>query len=134
MLNFPTPTDTALRTPVVAIKEPAPVRETVTVRPARTADPDPVLVSTGSSTWEKVRDYVMGQVVEHHGPQPRDPRRENTIFMAFCGRWEDKAMDIARYAFEEADGMWLGAPIRLERFHRTSDTVFAQKIAEKLPR
>jgi hypothetical protein len=114
-------------TPISEVPEPAPVPEPVAEKPVVDAT-----ASTGSFEWEKVRDYVVGQILALHGPFPRDTKKENTIFMHFLGRWEDLSMSIAKYAFEKADGMWLDAPVSVARFHKTSDPVFAQKIAAQI--
>ena len=148
MLNFNSDLDSAPTTRAVQAHraEVPPVQERVTVTPLGEASkpvpaPEPstpaktsihVPASASSFEWEKVRDYVIEQILALHGPFPRDVRRENTIFMGFAARWEDQAMPIARYAFEEADGEWLDAPVGVARFHKTSDGVFAQKIAAKL--
>jgi hypothetical protein len=112
-------------TPIEESPEPAPAPE-----PA--AKPIHVPVSTSAFEWEKVRDYVVDRILAVHGPFPRDIRKENTIFMGFVGRWEDVSMKIARYAFEVAGGEWLGAPVSVHRFHKTSDPVFAAQISSKL--
>lgn len=106
------------------------VQERVIATPER--DTPDRIVSTPSHEWEKVRNYVLDQIERCHGPFPRDVRQENTIFMAFAHRWEGQAMKIARYAFTEAKGMWMGAPIAVHRFGKTADSVFAKPIVEKL--
>lgn len=118
------------------------VQEQVTVTPLPAPAPQPetkagipsfhVPPLASSLDWEQLRDYVVVQIEAIHGPFPREPRRENTIFMAFYGRWEDLALPIAKHAFEEAQGFWLGAPVSVARFEKSSDTVFATKIAAQL--
>jgi hypothetical protein len=118
------------------------VQEQVTVTPLPTPAPQPetkagipsfhVPPLASSLEWEKLRDYVVEQIEAIHGPFPREPRRENTTFMAFYGRWEELALPIAKHAFEQAGGMWLGAPVSVARFEKSSDTVFAMKIAGQL--
>lgn len=141
MLNFETDLDRSRKTTSVQTHraEVPQVQERVTVTPLEEA-PEPVPApepsapeihapaSTSAFEWERVRDYVLEQVLTA-GPVPRDVRKENTIFMAFVGRWGDLSMKIARYAFEQAQGEWLGAPISVNRFHKTSDPIFAAKIA-----
>jgi hypothetical protein len=126
--------------PVQTIRAEVPtVQERVTVTPAAAPapqdpnhDPKYDVDPSGSFEWERVRDYVLAKVAEIHGPFPRDVRKENTIFMGFAARWEGLAMDIARHAFEQAGGEWLGAPVSVARFHETSDPVFAARIAPML--
>jgi hypothetical protein len=118
------------------------VQEQVTVTPLPAPAPQPetkpgipsfhVPPLASSLEWEKVRDYVVERIEAVHGPFPRETRRENTTFMAFYARWEDLALPIATYAFEEAGGFWLGAPVSVARFEKSSDAAFAMKIAEKL--
>jgi len=118
------------------------VQEQVTVTPLPAPAPQPetkpgipsfhVPPLASSLEWEKLRDYVVERIEAVHGPFPREPRRENTTFMAFYARWEDLALPIAKYAFEEAEGFWLGAPVSVARFEKSSDAAFAMKIAEKL--
>lgn len=115
------------------------VQERITVVPAAAPasetpvrDPKHDVDASGSYEWERVRDYVVERILDVHGPFPRDVRKENTIFMGFAARWEGVAMDIARHAFEDAGGEWLGAPVSVARFHETSDPVFAAKIASML--
>lgn len=83
-------------------------------------------------TWEDLRDYVMGQIVAYHGPQLRNLVKEAGIFRSFMGRYEDKAVAIARFAFEQQRGMWQRAPITVTRFCKGSDPYFADPIARRL--
>jgi hypothetical protein len=100
------------------------------IAPALTGIPEFHVPALGSSLgWEKLRDYVIEKILDVHGPFPRDNRRENTIFMGFYGRWEDLSLPIARHAFEVTGGDWLGAPVSVARFEKSSDIVFAQRIA-----
>lgn len=145
MLNF-TDLDKKLTATSKAVQEvrvevPA-VQEQVTVTPLPVPAPQPetapgiptfhVPPLASTLPWELLRDYVVEQIEAVHGPFPREPRRENTIFMAFYARWEDLALPIAKYAFEQAEGFWLGAPVSVARFEKASDTVFAMAIAAKL--
>jgi hypothetical protein len=130
MINFDTPQKTA-PSPVTVTTEVPAVQETVTITPVvKKATPAP----KGTVTWEKLRDYVIEKVEATSGPFPRDIRKENTIFMAFSARWQELAEPIAQHAFEACEGIWKGAPVSVARFHRTSDSFFAQPIAEQLPR
>lgn len=82
--------------------------------------------------WRQLRDYVVGQIEHFHGPQPRDPRKEKSIFSSFLDRWGSQAPLIAKAAFEVHQGMWQSAPISVNRFCKASDGYFAQVIAERL--
>lgn len=128
MINFDSALDVA-GTTRMTVKDAVPiVRETITVRPAPA---EPVSKPVAEQSWEPLRDYVIEQILTS-GPIPRDTRRETTIFMGFASRWGAAALPIARYAFEECGGMWLGAPVGVFRFHRTSDSCFAQEISRKI--
>jgi hypothetical protein len=124
MINFST---NRASTPTVVETTVPVVQETITIKPRLR----PVLQQT-QVDWEQLRDYVLEQVEKAHGPQARDERKENTIFMAFAARWPEQAMEIARYAFEESEGFWKGSPVLVPRFHRTSDNYFAVPIANLL--
>lgn len=114
-----------------AAEQPAPtVKETVRVTPATGAAY--LLKDDSQWTWEDLRDYVMGQIEQFHGPQVRNPMKEKAVFESFMKRWEDKAVAIARFSFEVERGMWQRAPISVNRFCKGSDIYFAAKIAEKL--
>lgn len=143
MLNFQTDLDRArsgndadevqtIRTEVPTVQEQVTVTPAAAPAPEDLGDPKDRVDASGSYEWERVRNYVVEQILRVHGPFPRDVRKENTIFMGFAARWEGVAMDIARHAFEAAGGEWLGAPVSVARFHETSDPVFAAKIAPML--
>lgn len=83
-------------------------------------------------TWEDLRDYVMGQIEEFHGPQIRNAMKEASIFRSFHSRHGSKSVAIARFAFEQQRGMWQRAPIAVNRFCKGSDPFFADVIAERL--
>lgn len=84
---------------------------------------------TPHSEWERLRDYVVAEL-ERIAPFPRDHRKENTIFMGFQDRWGDLALPIAEHAFSV--GKWLGAPLSVGRFEKSSDRAFAAEIAKLL--
>lgn len=143
MLNFQTDTDRARTNQAAEVQtvraEVPMVQERVTAIPAVAPapqepahDPKNDVDASGSYEWEHIRDYVIEQILAVHGPFPRDVRKENTVFMGFAARWEGLGLDIARYAFEQARGEWLGAPVSVARFHKTSDPVFAHKISSML--
>lgn len=106
------------------------VQETVRVTPV--AGAAYLLKPDAEWTWEELRDYVMGQIVMHHGPQVRHPVKESAIFKGFVARYEAKAVAIARFAFENQRGMWQRAPISASRFCKGSDVYFGDIIAKRL--
>lgn len=116
---------------VVTVQTEVPVvQETITIKPV----PRRLGGENGTApvdSWEKLRDYVVERVEALHGPFPRDTRQETTTFMGFVARWP-QAMEIAKYAFEETEGIWKGAPVSVARFHKTSDSYFAEPIAKLL--
>lgn len=116
----------------VARKAPAAptVQETVRVTPV--AGAAYLMKPDAQWTWEDLRDYVMGQIVMYHGPQVRHPVKESAIFKGFMARYGDKAVGIARFAFEQQRGMWQRAPISVTRFCKGSDVYFADQIAKRL--
>jgi hypothetical protein len=82
--------------------------------------------------WRVIRDYVVEQVTKYSGSFPRDAVKEYGIFTSFVQRWGDKAMPIARVAFEVHKGVWHNAPIRIQRFCHGSDPYFSCIIARGL--
>lgn len=84
-------------------------------------------------SWENLRDYVMGQIETFHGPQVRNAMKEASVFKSFSARHGDKAVAIARHAFEVQRGMWQRAPIAVNRFCKASDPYFADVIKARLP-
>lgn len=106
------------------------VRETVRATPVAGA----AYLMKADSDWtaEDLRDYVMAQVERFHGPQLRNTMKEASIFKSFMGRYGDKAVSIARFAFEVQRGMWHRAPITATRFCKASDQYFADVIVERL--
>lgn len=83
-------------------------------------------------TWEDLRDYAMGQIVMYHGPQVRNAVKESATFKSFMTRYGDKAVGIARFAFENQRGMWRRTPISVSRFAKGSDPYFGDVIANRL--
>ena len=83
-------------------------------------------------SWEDLRDYVMGQIEEFHGPQLRNTMKESSVFKGFMARHGVKAVGIARFAFEQQRGMWQRAPISVNRFCKGSDPYFADPISARL--
>lgn len=100
-------------------------------QPLRTAVTD--LLSTPEGwTWQQLRDYVLRACAERHGPQPVDDIKAASIFKAFHARWGSLAGPIARFAYEQQDGMWHSSPVMPSRFCKGSDSYFAAPIAERL--
>lgn len=91
-----------------------------------------LLKADGEWSWEDLRDYVMGQIEQYHGPQVRNPVKEASIFRSFLSRHGADAPRIARYAFEVQRGMWQRAPIAANRFCKGSDEYFADVIKARL--
>lgn len=85
------------------------------------------LTSVGGWEWRELRDYVVAEIEKRFGPQPRDAKKEASIFKSFLSRHDD-AVEIAKYAFEITDGWWAGAPIGVNRFCIASDAYFAERI------
>lgn len=106
------------------------VQETVRVTPVASAAY--LMKPDDQWSWEDLRDYVMGQIVAFHGPQLRNTVKEAGIFRSFMARYPDKAVGIARFAFEQQRGMWQRAPISVTRFCKGSDPYFADVIANRL--
>lgn len=79
--------------------------------------------------WSDLRDYIVEQIEQRHGPQVRDALKESGICKAFIARWGiEEAVAIARAAFDVHDGMWRNAPISISRFAKGSDPYFASVI------
>jgi hypothetical protein len=117
----------------VAKKAPATptVQETVRVTPV--AGAAYLMKADMEWTWEDLRDYAVGQIVMHHGPQVRNAAKEAAIFKGFMVRYGGSAaVAIARFAFEQQRGMWQRAPISVNRFTKGSDPYFADIIAKRL--
>lgn len=108
------------------------MREEVTVIPRRSEYHTYVGREEETWTWTELRDFVVAQIEQRHGPWPRDSKKEYGIFSSFLTRWGAQAVPIARYAFEQLAGRWAGAPISVNRFCRGSDPFFAAVIVERL--
>lgn len=92
----------------------------------------PTTSLSSDDTWRKLRDYVVKQIIEHHGDFIREPLKEAGIFKSFVTRWGDQSFEIARIAFEVHGGIWHSAPIRVSRFCQNCDPFFAAVIASNL--
>lgn len=114
------------------IKREATVTEKVQVTPRASQSKTHLMKSDEHWGWSELRDYVVEQIEQRHGPFPRDARKEASIFKRFISTYGGAAPIVARYAFEVADGFWNGAPISVNRFTRGSDEWFADVILERL--
>jgi hypothetical protein len=69
--------------------------------------------------------YVTASLSSRWGAQLPGPDPEKVIG-EFCERFgPDKAMIIARAAFEDHGGLWQGAPVTIRRFTEAHDGFFA---------
>lgn len=116
--------ETATPMPVEA---PAPTTSTVGLAVAHTLKPE------AEWEWSDLRDYVMREMENVHGPQVRDSIKEKSIFGSFIKRHgAETSAAIARYAFGFSKGMWANAPISVNRFCKASDPFFADPIKQRL--
>lgn len=132
MPSPPQPTVQSVSMPAIVTDcPPAPMpTSTAPAIPAATTD---LLDAPDDWDWKQLRDYVMRQVQERHGPQPRgDEIRIASTFQSFHKRWGALAGPIARFAFEQQDGFWRSAPVTATRFTKGSDPYFAEPIAQRL--
>lgn len=129
MLNFPSILDAPVST-TSTVTAPV-IQERVSVRRPETRTTD-VGKGAASWTWEDLRNYVVRSIERIHGPFPRDAIKEKAIFSSFVTRWGAQAGPIAKFAFEECEGRWRGAPVSVTRFCKGSDHYFAAPIAERL--
>ena len=128
MLNFPSTLDVPVSTSTITVPV---IQERVTIRRPETRVTD-VGKSAATWTWEDLRNYVVRSIEAIHGPFPRNPIKEKAIFSSFLSRWGTQAGPIAKFAFEECEGRWRGAPVSVTRFCKGSDEFFAAPIAERL--
>lgn len=127
-LDTPAPVKATAR-----VVETAPViAETVRVAPA-SQSVGYTLKDASAWGWTDLRDYVIREIEQRHGPQVRNPTREASIFKSFMSRWPEQSVAIAQAAFGPVhDGMWRNAPISVNRFCKASDPFFSAVIAERL--
>jgi hypothetical protein len=119
-------------TTIHVVEEPAPVvRERVTVR-AASVGRTYLMVPPDKWTWEHLRDYVVTKITEIHGPFPRNEKQEFGIFKGFVKRNAHLAGPIAKFAFEQVDGLWRGSPVGVTRFTEGNQEYFADPIIERL--
>jgi hypothetical protein len=135
----------ALRQTSVPVRQPIPlVAERVSIRPAATRSTHLVGGDASSWGWREIQDFVTTEIANRHGRFPRNPVTEASIFKGFAARWSEpivylgtpmsEATAIARYAFgnRAESGMWMRAPISVNRFCVNSDARFAKVIVERL--
>jgi len=91
-----------------------------------------LMVDPAKWDWSDVRDYVIAEIEVRFGTQPRDAKKEASIFRRFCTQWGEQAGLIAKHAFEVCDGWWQNSRITPNRFCKASDQYFAAVIADRL--
>lgn len=126
---FPTTGTVAPKTPEVV--EAAPVvtqRVTVQQVPSRTD----LTLDEQQWGWSELRDYVVAQIIAHHGPFPRDSKKEYGIFNRYFKEHGQAGIQVAKAAFEVYNGYWRGAPISINRFSKGSDPYFVEPILARL--
>jgi hypothetical protein len=82
--------------------------------------------------WSELRDYIVVESERRFGPTPRNPAKEAGIVRSFMDRWGGLAVPIAKRAFTAHEGVWRGAPVRIERFSKACDDWFAQQVAAEV--
>lgn len=111
----------------LTVEEPAPVAHVGQDAVTHTMKPD------AEWEWKDLRDYVMREMENVHGPQVRESMKEKSIFSSFIKRYGAvDAAAIARYAFGFSKGMWANAPISVNRFCKASDPFFGDPIKQRL--
>jgi hypothetical protein len=113
------------------------VEQTVTVRAQPSAQAGYLLVADQDWTWRELRDFVVAEIERLHGVWPRNQTTEYGIFNSFVTRWSAVApwlpARIAKTAFGPVyQGMWMNAPISVNRFAKNSDGSFGVPLAEKI--
>lgn len=134
MINFQTALD---KSPTSTLVVSVPTVTVTTRRPEGKANEKRThLVSTSDTwTWQQLRDYVVEQIEARSGKFPRNLAAEAGIFKRFMGKYEDgMAARIARFAFDNCDGMWKGSPVGITRFCKNSDPYFGDPIQDRLNR
>lgn len=100
---------------------------TVTELPARVVE----LCSADAASWtaDDFAYYVTTELTLIHGAQ-LPCRGQAEILEHFFQRHSEKAVQIARFAFENMHGMWMGAPVTVRRFAEGHDDFFARPVLE----
>lgn len=125
------PVSAPLPTPVIPVDPGTIVVPTASTVPTIQARSD-LLTDAADWSWQQLRDYVVAQIIDRHGPFPRDAVKEAGVFKGFSARWGRQAGPIAVVAFETFHGVWRSAPIAITRFAKGSDPFFAAVIAARL--
>lgn len=76
----------------------------------------------------ELHDYV----VDHIDPGAEQGPNDHFIFHNFVKRWGDKAVPIAKFAFEVSDGKWHGKVVAPHMFQKGYDPYFAAEIVRIL--
>lgn len=129
MLNIDTELDRQGVTSI--IKTTATVTETVSTTPAPSTGRAFLAKPDAQWTWADLRDYVVSEIEKRFGAFARESKKEYGIFTRFSKHWGADAPRIARYAFEDCDGFWMGSPVTINRFTKGSDPYFAEVIANR---
>lgn len=83
--------------------------------------------------WRDLRDYIVAEGEKRFGTQRRNPAKESGIAKAFLDRHGNaNAVLVAIAAFEIYGGLWMKAPIRIERFSKNCDPTFADVILSRV--
>ena len=100
---------------------------TVTELPARVVE----LCSSDAAGWTAgdLAYYITIELALIHGPQ-LPCRGQAEILHQFFERHGENAVHIARFAFENMHGMWMGAPVTVRRFAEGHDDFFARPVME----
>ncbi len=84
------------------------------------------------SEWgpEQLRDYAIYEMTKVTGELARHPEgigHDTQIFTGFMIR-HDRAVQIARYAFDILHGLWYARPVTVTSFTAGADPYFAEPI------
>ena len=123
---------TYVEPPLVVATPVAVLKESVVVTHIPVASSTHVLKVEAEWGWEELRDYVVNAITARHGAFPRNFKTEASIFKSFVSRYPADAPAIAKFAFENVNGMWANAPISVNRFCKGSDPYFSDKIVMRL--
>jgi hypothetical protein len=129
LLNFDTELDHTIARKIVKKKPEVITPEVTEVKTAAPSTKTAFMTrSEDNWDWRDLRDYVVREIESRFGIFPRNLVKESGIFKSFCTRWGAKAPLIAKAVFEGHDGMWMGAPVSINRFTINSDPYFAEVI------
>lgn len=77
---------------------------------------------------QELHDYVLSKM----DPDAEVADNDAFIFQHFMKRWGDKAIQIAKFAFDVSDGKWHGKSVAPLHFLKAYDAYFAEEIARLL--